>query len=103
MYTNKNGVESKKNVTTKKTIKDGKIVEETTQDYMLPSGVREITKTIKDGDKVTTKKYELKRGDELPKELTNWWIEADLIHSFVYLFCLSLFFHRLLAGKDEVF
>lgn len=52
VYTNKNGVESKKNVTTKRKIKDGKVVEETTHDYLLPSGVREITKTIKDGEKV---------------------------------------------------
>lgn len=52
VYSNKNGVETKKNVTTKKTIKNGKAVEETTEDYMLPSGAREVIKTIKDGDKV---------------------------------------------------
>ena len=72
VYTNKNGVESKKNITTRKVVKDGKVVEEKVEDYLLPSGVREVVKTIKDGDKVTTKRYELKKGEELPKELTNW-------------------------------
>jgi hypothetical protein len=38
---------------------------------LLPSGKREVTKTIKEGDKVSTKKYELKKGEDLPKELTN--------------------------------
>lgn len=71
VYTNKNGVESKKNITTRKVVKDGKVVEEKVEDYLLPSGVREVVKTIKDGDKVTTKRYELKKGEELPKELTN--------------------------------
>jgi hypothetical protein len=54
-------------VTTKKTIKNGKAVEETTEDYTLPSGAREVIKTIKDGEKVETKKYELKKGEQLPK------------------------------------
>ena len=71
VYTNKNGVETKKNITTRKVVKDGKVVEEKVEDYLLPSGVREVVKTIKDGDKVTTKRYELKKGEELPKELTN--------------------------------
>ncbi len=62
VYTNKNGVETKKNVTTKKAMKDGKVVEEKTEDYLLPNGVREVIKTIKDGDKISKKKYELKKG-----------------------------------------
>ena len=71
VYTNKNGIETKKNVTTKKTVKDGQVKEEKTEDYLFPSGVREVVKTLKDGDKVTTKRYELKKGEELPKELMN--------------------------------
>lgn len=50
VYTNKNGVESKKNVTTKKTIKNGKATEETTEEYVFPNGEKEITKTIKGED-----------------------------------------------------
>jgi hypothetical protein len=46
-------------------------MEEKTEDYLFPSGVREVVKTLKDGDKVTTKRYELKKGEELPKELMN--------------------------------
>ena len=38
VYTNKNGQESGKTVTTKKTIKEGKTKEETTEDYLFPSG-----------------------------------------------------------------
>ena len=70
VYTNKNGVETKKNVTAKRLIKEGKVVEEKTEDYLLPNGVREVIKTIKDGDKVSTKRYELEKGEELPKGLT---------------------------------
>ena len=43
----------------KRTVKDGKVVQETTEDYLLPSGQREVIRTIKDGEKVTSKKYEL--------------------------------------------
>lgn len=72
VYTNKNGVESKKNVTTKKTIKNGKATEETTEEYVFPNGEKEITKTIKGEDgKVESKQYKLKAGEEPPKELTN--------------------------------
>lgn len=52
VYTNNNGVESKKTVSTKKKVKDGKAVEETTEQYVLPGGAKQITKTIKDGNKV---------------------------------------------------
>lgn len=63
MYTNKNGVESKKTVSTKKTVKEGKVVEETTEEYALPNGEREITKTVKDGENISTKKYTFKKGE----------------------------------------
>jgi len=57
-------------VTTKKTVKDGKSKEETTEDYLFPSGERKVTKTINDNGKVETHEYKLKKGEELPKELT---------------------------------
>lgn len=71
VYTNKNGKETGKTVTTKKVIKDGKANEETTEDYLYPTGERKVTKTITHDGKVETKEYTLKKGEELPKELTN--------------------------------
>jgi hypothetical protein len=71
VWTNKNGKQSKKTVTTKKTIKDGKVNSETTEDYIMPNGERNIVKTINANGKVDTKKYFLKNGEELPKELCN--------------------------------
>jgi len=69
VWTNKNGQESKKAVTIKKTIKNGKINLETTEDYLFPTGERNIIKTTNIDGKVDTKKYMLKKGEELPKEL----------------------------------
>ena len=71
VWTNKNGQESGKTVTTKKVIKDGKTNEETTEDYVFPNGERNVVKTTKVDGKVESKKYCLKKGEELPKELTN--------------------------------
>jgi hypothetical protein len=71
VWSNKNGKESKKTVTTKKTVKNGKVHSETTEDYLYPNGERNVVKTINDDGKVETKKYALKKGDELPKELCN--------------------------------
>jgi hypothetical protein len=67
--TNTNGKETKKTVTTKKTIKDGKCNSETTEDYLFPNGERSVTKTIDMDGKVETKKYCLKKGEAMPKEL----------------------------------
>jgi hypothetical protein len=44
-WTNKNGQETAKTVTTKKTIKDGKAKEETTEEYVFPNGDKSIVKT----------------------------------------------------------
>ncbi len=71
VYTNKNGQESGKTVTTKKVLKDGKSKQQTTEDYLFPSGERKVTKTINDNGKVTTHEYKLKKGEEVPKQLTN--------------------------------
>jgi hypothetical protein len=57
-------------VTTKKTIKDGKSNEETTEEYVYPNGEKSIVKTTNVDGKIDTKKYALKKGEELPKELT---------------------------------
>lgn len=67
VYTNKNGQESGKTVTTKKVLKDGKSKQQTTEDYLFPSGERKVTKTINDNGKVTTHEYKLKKGEEVPK------------------------------------
>lgn len=69
-WSSKNGQETSKKVTSKKAVKDGKVVEEKTEDVLFPNGERKITKTsIVDG-KAETKEYSLKQGEELPKELT---------------------------------
>lgn len=69
-WTNKNGQETGKTVTTKKTIKDGKAKEETTEEYVFPNGEKNIVKTTNVDGKIESKKYTLKKGEELPKELT---------------------------------
>ena len=74
---NKNGVEAKKNMTTKKVAKDGRVIEEKIEDYLLSSGVREVVKTVRDWNRVTTKRYELKKGEELFKELANSWAKDE--------------------------
>jgi len=72
VYTNKNGVESKKSVTTKKKIVDGKANEETVEEYDFPNGEKNVTKTIKSADgKIDSHKWTLKKGEGMPKELTN--------------------------------
>ena len=70
-WTNKNGQETGKTVTTKKTVKDGKSNEETTEEYTFPNGEKSIVKTINVDGKIETKKYALKKGEEVPKELTH--------------------------------
>ncbi len=37
----------------------------------------EVVKTVRDWDRVTTKRYELKKGEELLKELTNSWAKDE--------------------------
>lgn len=69
-WTNKNGQETGKTVTTKKTVKDGKANQQTTEEYTFPNGEKNIVKTTKVDGKIETKKYSLKKGEEVPKELT---------------------------------
>jgi len=71
VWTNKNGQESKKTVTTKKTLKNGRYHCETTEDYLLPNGEHTITKSINNDGKTDTKTYHLKKGEQVPKELCN--------------------------------
>jgi DnaJ-class molecular chaperone len=72
VYSCKDGVESKKAVTTKKKIVDGKVNEETTEEYTFPNGEKNVVKTIKGPDgKVDSHKWSLKKGEDMPKELTN--------------------------------
>lgn len=70
VYTNKNGQQSKKTVTTKRNIKGGKVQEERTEEYMFPNGDRNIRRSITSDGKTDTKEYKIRKGEELPKELT---------------------------------
>lgn len=63
VWTNKNGKESGKTVTTKKTVKDGKTKEETTEEYVYPTGEKKITKTVNDNGKISSQEYMLKKGE----------------------------------------
>ena len=63
VWTNKNGQESGKTVTTKKTVKDGKTKEETTEEYVYPTGEKKITKTVNDNGKISAHEYMLKKGE----------------------------------------
>lgn len=69
VYSNKNGVESRKIVKENKKVVDGKIHHEIEQEYQLPNGEKEIRKTLKQGDKEEKKVYHLKRGEDVPKEI----------------------------------
>lgn len=62
VFTNKNGQESKKTVTTKKNFKGGKAQEERIEEYMLPNGDRNIKRSITSDGKTDTKEYKLKKG-----------------------------------------
>ena len=63
VWSNKNGQETGKTVTTKKVVKDGKAKEETTEEYLYPTGEKKITKTINDNGKVEAVEYKLKKGE----------------------------------------
>ena len=71
VWTNKDGQKSGKTVTTKKTVHDGKAKEETMEEYTFPNGEKKVTKTINDQGKIESHEWKLKKGEELPKELTN--------------------------------
>jgi hypothetical protein len=66
VYSNKNGVESKKILKESKKVVDGKVHHEVEEEYHLPNGKKEVRKTIKEGDKVERRVYHLKCGEELP-------------------------------------
>lgn len=66
-YTNKNGVESKKSVSTKTKFVDGVPTSETTEEYEFPDGNKEVRKILDDGKgNVSSKVYNLKKGENLP-------------------------------------
>lgn len=71
IYSNKNGVESKKIVKENKKVIDGKVHHEIEEEYQLPNGEKEVRKTLKEGEKVEKRVYHLKRGEEVPKEIEN--------------------------------
>ena len=69
VYTNNNGVESKKTVTTKKVVKDGRTESLTTEEYEFPNGTKEVRRIKDDGrGTVESKVYHLKKGENLPIE-----------------------------------
>jgi len=63
VWSNKNGQESRKVVTTKRSVNDGKTTEEVTEDYLYPSGERKIVKTRNADGKIERKNYTLKKGE----------------------------------------
>lgn len=66
-YTNKNGVESKKSVSTKTKYVGGVPTSETTEEYEFPDGNKEVRKILDDGKgNVSSKVYNLKKGENLP-------------------------------------
>jgi len=60
-WSNKNGLETGKTVTTKKTVKDGKANKETTEEYTFLNGEKTIAKTTNINGKVETKNFALKK------------------------------------------
>lgn len=68
-YTNKNGIESKKSISTKTKYENGVPTTETTEEYEFPDGNKEVRKIKDDGKgNVTSNVYNLKKGEALPIE-----------------------------------
>ena len=62
-------MESKKTVSTKTKIENGRPVSETTEEYLFPDGNKEVRKIKDDGQgNVSSKVYNLKKGENLPIE-----------------------------------
>ena len=64
-------------MTTKKTVKDEKANKETTEKYTLPNGEKTIIKTTSINGKVETKKFALKKGEDIQKSWLNnykWFV-----------------------------
>ena len=67
VFSNNNGVESKKVVTTSRKIVNGIPETVTTEEYEFPNGNKEVRRIRDDGrGGVTTKVYNLRRGEHLP-------------------------------------
>jgi len=49
-------------VTTKRNFKNGKVQEERIEEYLFPSGDRNVRRSIKTDGKTDTKEYKLKKG-----------------------------------------
>lgn len=71
VYSKDENGESKKTITTKKKVVDGKMEETKTEEYFFPNGTREITQCVNRDGNVSTKKYSLAAGEEAPKEICN--------------------------------
>ena len=72
IYSDNDGVKSKKTVTTSRKINNGFAETLTTEEYEFPNGTREVRKIMDDGKgNVTTKIYNLMPGDPIP--IDNWW------------------------------
>lgn len=66
-YTNRNGVEQKKSVTTRTKYENGVPITETTEEYLFPDGNKEVRKIKDDGKgNSTSNVYHLKKGENLP-------------------------------------
>ncbi len=67
VWSNKNGQETSKTLTTRRTFKGGRADEERIEDYVFPTGERKVTRTTNIGGKIESKEYRLKKGEPLPK------------------------------------
>lgn len=70
VWSNRDGKETQKSITTKRNYKGGRADEERIEDYLFPNGERKVTRTTNVGGKIDSKEYRLKKGEPLPKELT---------------------------------
>ena len=60
-----------KSVSSRRIVKDGKEVEETIEEELLPNGERIIRKKFNDNGNIDTHEYHFAKGEKVPKELTN--------------------------------
>lgn len=71
MYEKKNGRERHTAQTIKRKVNNGVLEEETLKENIMPNGERDVIRTVKKGDKVDTKTYHLKSGEQMPMQIMN--------------------------------
>ena len=72
VYRRDNNGETKKTISTKKKIENGKVKETKTEEYAYPDGTKRIIQSVNNDGRIETRSWDLLKGQERPKELTNW-------------------------------